>query len=1175
MGLGVPTWFAVALLAAAPAAGATSTRVPVLAATPQFRHYNIDQGLPSSNVYTVVQDRHGVVWMGTITGLARFDGKQFKVYRHIPDQATSLASDDVSSVLADAKGRLWAGGEGSGVNLYRPASDDFRHFRHQPGRADSLSGNDVMAMAEGRAGTLWVGTYGHGLDHMTSPGHFRHFLHDPHDPHSLASDNVLALFSRGKGTLWIGTDAGLDIRTADGRLRHAHFPGLEHPPTVWGIDGDAHQVRVGTSAGLFVVDADGVARRLLPRVLPHVSVICSVRDRHGDLWVGTGSGLYLVHHGQVTHFPPRPLLPGGQPGQLVWKLMLDHEGGLWVATQNGGVAYLNPDWRDFSHDSHRPDDASSLSNSHVRALAADGHGKLWVGGGRNQLDKLDPATGTVTHLGKELGSTPRRILAMARAGPHGLWLGFGGGLGLFDHGRLHMVATPPHVRGYRRMVVGPDGTLYAAPVGEGMYRVDRRSLRATPLALAFTAPSDRQTTDLLLHDGQLWRASHAGLSRLPIHGQHLVPVPGVAPGQVTALAIAGDDLWLIRPGGLEHYRLHGHRARLLRRIDADHGWPGIVAYSMLVDRRGRVWMFGNAGLWRYDPATGRFHRYGKENGLPSPEFTTRRPVRMGRETVFAGTLDGVIGFHPAAIDDHLRKPLLEISSVVVNRDGHDIRLPLDSRHLHLRWNDRDLRITAHASSYIDPQHNHYRFRLVGLDPDWVDTGTRGVRELAGLAAGHYRLKVEAAGPSGAWSRLARPLSIEVDAPPWATPWAWLVYVLVALVLVWIGFALWRRRLEQRHRLQMVEQRRRMAEQANDAKSRFLATLSHEIRTPMTGVLGMAELLLASGIGPREHGYAEAIHHSGELLLKLVNDALDMARIEAGHFELEPGPLYPRTLLEEVRRLLSGQVQGKPLALRVTVDEDVPACLQGDAMRIQQILLNLANNAIKFTERGEVRIHAGYTDGRLRLVVSDTGPGISAADRERLFQRFEQADGPQRRSGSGLGLAICRELVALMHGRIGLDSTPGQGSRFEVVLPLPPMAAPDGPATDTPAATQPLRLLLVEDDATVARVIRGLLEARGHHVTHAGHGLGALGELEADTFDVMLLDLDLPGVDGYQLAGMVRQRETGARHLPIIAITARSGGDEESRARAAGMDAFARKPLGGAQLEQLLRQLCHP
>jgi CheY-like chemotaxis protein len=384
-----------------------------------------------------------------------------------------------------------------------------------------------------------------------------------------------------------------------------------------------------------------------------------------------------------------------------------------------------------------------------------------------------------------------------------------------------------------------------------------------------------------------------------------------------------------------------------------------------------------------------------------------------------------------------------------------------------------------------------------------------------------------------------------------------------------GLALrsWRRRLAQRHHVQLVEQQRQLAEAASAAKTQFLATLSHEIRTPMTGVMGMAELLLSTPLNPQQHDYTQAMQRSGGMLLKLLNDALDLARIEAGKLELEPVPFDPRQLLDDVAQLEQGLAHAKGIRFVLEVADELPAQLLGDALRIKQILLNLANNALKFTEHGSVTLSARRLADGLQFSVSDTGPGIPEASQARLFQRFEQAESPQRRAGSGLGLAICRELVDMMGGSIELASRLGHGSTFRVRLPLAE-PAPVAPAMEV-AADRSYRLLLVEDDSIVAAVIRGLLEREGHAVVHVVNGLAALAELAHAGFDAVLLDLDLPGVDGFQIARLIRQREHAGQHLPIVAVTARQGSEDEAKARAAGMDGFLRKPLSGEQLADAL------
>jgi signal transduction histidine kinase/ActR/RegA family two-component response regulator len=475
-------------------------------------------------------------------------------------------------------------------------------------------------------------------------------------------------------------------------------------------------------------------------------------------------------------------------------------------------------------------------------------------------------------------------------------------------------------------------------------------------------------------------------------------------------------------------------------------------------------------------------------------------------------------------------------------------------------------------SYVDPHANRYRFRLDGLDSNWIDVDSRGQRDFAGLGAGDYTLRVMAVGAGGAWATLARPLRIHVEAPPWERWWAWLTYAITLVLSVWMALWVWRRRIAQRHRIALAEQQRCLAEEASAAKTQFLATLSHEIRTPMTGVMGMAELLLTTPLKPEQREYTLAMQRSGGMLLKLLNDALDLARIEAGRLDLEVAPFDPRQLVDDVAQLQLGHAQAKRLTLATELADDLPAKALGDAVRIKQVLLNLTHNALKFTEYGSVKLRVERCADGLLFSIVDTGPGIPEAAQERLFQRFEQVEGPQRRAGSGLGLAICRELVGMMGGCVELESRLAHGSTFRVRLPLQvPEDAGTAAAAPMPVA-RALRVLLVEDDAIVAAVIRGQLERQQHSVCYVANGLGALAELDQSPFDVVLLDLDLPGVDGFQVARLIRQREEPGHRVPIVAITARSGGDEELRSREAGMDAFLRKPFSSEDLAELFSDL---
>lgn len=492
-----------------------------------------------------------------------------------------------------------------------------------------------------------------------------------------------------------------------------------------------------------------------------------------------------------------------------------------------------------------------------------------------------------------------------------------------------------------------------------------------------------------------------------------------------------------------------------------------------------------------------------------------------------------------------------LPSVQVHRDGRSVALPVSGRWLRLRPGDRDLRLSA------PPVAVPHRYWLEGHDAGWIELPPGEGRIYQQVRPGRHRLRLQVSDGHGAWSE-EQVLELLVEPVWWRTPAALGLAGLGLLVATALLAAAWRARRARRQALLLSRERQALAEQHSEAKSRFLATLGHEIRTPMTGVLGMAELLQGSDLDLRQRAQVEAIQRAGGHLLRLVNDALDLARIEAGRLRLDIAPFELGPLLDEVAGLLQPLAAAKPLRFTLHCDPALPRALEGDATRLRQILFNLGHNAIKFCERGEVRLRVlPRSPEGIVLEMQDTGPGLDRAHQERLFQRFE----PGGRSGSGLGLAISQELAVAMGGSIRVRSEPGCGACFRVELPLP--AAPAGAApASPPAPTASRRVLLVEDEPLVAEVVTALLQRQGHRVVHAPQALAALAELEAGGFDLALLDLDLPGIDGFALARLVRAR---GHALPMLALTARSDAEAEPAARAAGMDGFLRKPVTGETL----------
>ena len=419
---------------------------------------------------------------------------------------------------------------------------------------------------------------------------------------------------------------------------------------------------------------------------------------------------------------------------------------------------------------------------------------------------------------------------------------------------------------------------------------------------------------------------------------------------------------------------------------------------------------------------------------------------------------------------------------------------------------------------------------------------------------------------------------------WAAP--------LATLATGLGAALWSHQLQQQARQRALAQELAVAAETARAKSEFLSNVSHEIRTPMNALLGVAELLAETPLSPAQRAHVQVFRDSGHALLALINELLDLSRIEAGHLELHPAPFSTRQLLSHLVALMRPRAESKGLMLRIEAAPDVPDGVLGDRLRLEQSLINLLGNAIKFTARGEVRLRAALVPGGKGLIefeVADTGIGIAPSKLETIFEPFAQADGSITRQfgGTGLGLSITRSTARLMGGTVSVRSTPGVGSSFTLRLPLPPAELPlservpqglVATAAWAGAATAPvaptLAVLLAEDNEVNVYIFSAMLTGQAIELEVAPNGPTALELLRRKVYDLAFVDIQMPGMDGLTVTRELRQleAESGRPRTPVVALTANAFDSDVQASLAAGCDRHLSKPVSKVQLLEALAQL---
>jgi signal transduction histidine kinase/ligand-binding sensor domain-containing protein/CheY-like chemotaxis protein len=1184
---------AFALSAPVPAAaGAAPEEAPLL------RHYHRQtwqtaEGLPQNTVRAIAQTREGYLWFTTAEGLVRFDGVRFTVYDRASTPSLPISNVDVLTVASD--GSLWIGLRRRG--LARLDGGQFTFFT----TAQGLTSNEVNAIVATPDGSVWAGTAGQGLNRIRNGKVTVYRRAD-----GLPDDYVYALAVAQRGLL-VGTGVGAALVTDAGIERLA--PQEAHAQLTINaiLEGESGDVWLGTAKGLWRLQhGRETSHYTTDEGLGSNDVTTLGRGGTGSIWIGLRAGGFArFRRDRLEAYTGAD----GLPDDFVHALYEDHEHNLWVGTNAGGVSRLrDTPFRTVGKREGLPADST-------RAVFESQDGAMWIGTPAHGLVRVQPGA-PMTRWTTQEGMPNDGIAMIAQTRDGTMWIGTREGLVRMNAGgrvgtRYTQESGLPH-KNTRAMFEDREGVAWIGTIN-GVCRIDGDRCIAVDGLQNLNVRGFHQTAD-----GAVWVAGNKGLFRYD-RGRitHWGAQDGLSSDLLTSIAGDADGtLWLSTSGaGLNRFR-DGR----ITTFSTTQGLYDNNIFRVLPDGLGWIWMTSNHGLFRVSRvdlemvAAGHAQvvhsqAYTEVDGLPSPEFNGGSYpagilTRDGR--LWLPSAKGVVVVDPARVEAAPPAPAAYIERAIVDGRAIDPIAPAT-----VGPGDGNLEFQYTAFQYVAPTRLRFRYKLEPFDSDWVDAGPRRTAYYTRIPPGQYVFRVEAtneiatvaagAGPGASaavvagvsarsWGVASATAPIALTPRFYQTRWFVGISTLGALCLVIAAVHLRTARLRaQERRLtamvdartrelqEEVEERKRAegalveareaALEASRLKSEFLANMSHEIRTPMNGIIGMTELALSHRLDAEVQEYLQIVGSSAHALLRVINDILDFAKIEAGRLELVTTDFDLRHMLNALVTLLGPQAAQKKLALRCNIAADIPPRLMGDPVRLQQVLTNLVGNALKFTDHGEVRIDVTRAGGALHFEVIDTGIGIADCDRTRIFDAFTQADGSATRrfGGTGLGLAISSQLVQLMGGRLQVTSSVGKGSTFSFTISLP-IAETTKPAPSIPEyarAVRPLSVLVAEDSPVNQLLVRRLLEKAGHSVTVVETGVAAIEASASAKFDVIFMDVQMPEMNGFDATGHIRAREgqlDGTPRIPIIALTAHAMRGDRERCLAAGMDGYLSKPI---------------
>ena len=1314
-----------------------------------FDRLTVEDGLPNSIVNKILQDQQGFIWFATKNGLARFDGYEYKVYKHNPENPNSLADNVIMDAYEDDAGIIWLATDPGGLNRFDPKTEQFEVFKHDPADPQSISQNAVWSVFKDRDDYVWAGTRD-GLNRLDlQTGKFLRFKHDPADPQSISNNDVVRIGEDKTGTLWFGTRAGLN------RLdkKTGKFSRFLEQYNIWAIHEDrAGNLWIGTRGGglqkyqpetktfqIYINDPKN------PDSIAGNNIWAIHEDSDGNLLVGeenSGLNLFDPQTEKFVHFPHNPDNPQSLSYNYFWSIVEDNAGAIWIGTRGGGVSILDRNKRKFGHQKKEPFTANSLSSNYINGIYEDKNGVLWIGTQGGGLNRFDPENGQYSaykHKPNNINSlSDNDIWSVFQDRKGTLWVGTqGGGLDQFDlkTGTIKNYQTDVNdlstisANTITSMYEDKKGNLWVGTWGYGLNKWHRETNKFTRFKHDPQNPdslSDNTITMIYEDNRQnVWIGTwRGGINKFDVERETFsaylsdpTDENSLSDNCVKSIYQTEDGLlWIGTHGGLNRFDQGNNTFKHYRSKD---GLPDDKISGVLGDNSGIIWISTERGISKFDPQTEEFRNYDVSDGLQGNEFTKLSFLKGRDGTLYFGGPKGFNIIKPEKIKDSTYAPPVVITDLqlfntpVLINPGSVLESSITyQKQLKLTHLDSVFTLEFAALHYSAPNALQYAYKLEGFDNTWnYVSSDRRSATYTNLNAGNYKFRVKGTNSDNVWSEHEAVLDIKVAPAPWKTWWAYTIYLVVLLTIIFKYIQYNTQQIKQQkqiaatekynaQQLKVAEEKYRgifenalegifqstiegnlitanqafaeivgyessqevtdaitniehqlyespedrdilkqklgekkhvtgyetrfkkkngdlipislnihailddagnashlegliqditekkqnenfkiakeSAEKANIAKSEFLANMSHEIRTPMNSIIGMGHLIKKTRLDAKQLDYIDKMMTSSQSLLSIINDILDLSKIEAGKMAMESIDFRLDDVLAKLSDLLALKSEEKKLEFILFADSDVPQNLIGDPLRLGQILTNLVNNAIKFTEKGEIAVYIsvdkkGHDSVQLHFSVHDTGIGLDKDQLSRLFQSFTQADSSTTRKygGTGLGLTICKNLAELMGGRIWAESELGSGSQFNFSARFKLGHKPEGEGL-LPVDLRGLKVLVVDDNLTTRNFFETALSSMSFNVTTAASGaecLSMLSEasLKAKPYDLVLMDWVMPEMDGIETSRKIID-DVSLLDLPVILmITANATSQVRQLARQVGLEGFLVKPVNQSVL----------